>query len=164
MKQKLSLLTILLFIFCICFSQAESDQSRIPPNTGARYVSGGDGTIRMYVNVWGHVASPGRILVDEGIDFATLLSLTGGPKKGANYKKIRVYHEYPDKNGNIVQIIDITEFLKAGDRSNFISIQPNDTYIIKQTGFSYILDQVGTLNTMMSLINIYLNLTNLLTG
>ena len=59
-------------------------------------------------------------------------------------------------------IIDITEFLKAGDRSNFISIQPNDTYIIKQTGFSYILGEVGTLNTMMSLINIYLNLTNLL--
>ena len=81
-KQKFFILT--LFIFGIGFSQTESKQSDIPLNTGARYVSGQDGVIRMYVNVWGHVGSPGRILVDEGIDLATLFSLTGGPQKGAN--------------------------------------------------------------------------------
>ena len=59
-------------------------------------------------------------------------------------------------------IIDFTEFIKTGDRSNFITIQPNDTFIIQQTGFSFLLEQVGTLNTLMSLINIYLNLSNLL--
>ena len=152
------LLIITLFIIGIGFSQTESTKSDIPINTGARYVSGQDGVIRMYVNVWGHVGGPGRILVDEGIDMATLFSLTGGPRKGANLKKIRVYHEYPNKQGNIVHVIDFTDFIKTGDRSNFITIHPNDTFIIKQTNFSYLLENIGTINTLMGLINIYLNL------
>ena len=157
---------VLLFIGIILvldqsFSQTESAQTIVPISTGARYVSGGDGTIRMYVNIWGHVGSPGRILVDEGIDLATLLSLTGGPNKGVNLKKVRVYHEYPDEEGKIVDIIDLTDFIKTGDRSNFIDIQPNDTFIIKQTAWSYILQEIGTINTLMSLINIYLNITNI---
>ena len=162
MKKHLIILS--LFIFGVGFSQAESKQADIPLNTGARYVSGQDGIIRMYVNVWGHVGIPGRILVDEGIDIATLLSLSGGPKKGANMKNVRIYHEYPDKNGNIVHILDLSEFLKTGDRSNFISIQPNDTFIFRQTTFSYLLQEIGTINTLMSLINIYLNLNNLLSS
>ena len=159
-KQNLFILT--LFIIGIGFSQTESTKSDIPINTGARYVSGQDGVIRMYVNVWGHVGGPGRILVDDGIDLATLLSLTGGPNKGANMKNVRVYHEYPDKNGNIVNIIDFTEFLKTGDRSNFITIQPNDTFIIQQTVLSYIINEIGTVNTLTNLINMYLNLSNIL--
>ena len=162
MKKKLLFLT--LFIFSAGFPQVESTQAPIPLNTGARYVSGDDGVIRMYVNIWGHVGNPGRILVNEGIDIATLFSLTGGPHKGANLKKIRVYHEYPDKNGNNVHILDLTEFLKTGDRSNFVSIQPNDTFIFRQTTFSYLLQEIGTINTLMSLINIYLNLNNLLSS
>ena len=162
MKKQLVFFSLLSFICNLSFSQIEFDQTNMPPNTGARYVSGGDGTIRMYVNVWGHVPSPGRILVDDGIDLATLLSLTGGPSKGANMKNVRVYHEYPDENGNIVNIIDFTEFLKTGDRSNFITIQPNDTFIIQQTVLSYIIEEVGTVNTLMNFINLYLNLSNLL--
>ena len=162
MKKHLIILT--LFIFGVGFSQAESKQADVPLNTGARYVSGQDGIIRMYVNVWGHVGTPGRILVDEGIDLATLLSLSGGPNKGANMKNVRIYHEYPDKNGNIVHILDLTEFLKTGDRSNFVSIQPNDTFIIKQTTWSYFIEEIGTVNTLMNLINLYLNLTNILSN
>ena len=161
---KKQFLILALFIFGVGFTQAELTQADIPLNTGARYVSGKDGIIRMYVNVWGHVGIPGRILVDEGIDLATLLSLSGGPKKGANMKNVRIYHEYPNKNGNIVYILDLTEFLKTGDRSNFISIQPNDTFIFRQTTFSYLLQEIGTINTLMSLINIYLNLNNLLSS
>ena len=73
---------------------------------------------------------------------------------------IRIYHEYPDEHGNIVHIIDCTEFIKTGDRSNFIAIQPNDTFIIKQTTWSYMIEEINTVNTLMSLFNIYLNLTN----
>ena len=108
------MVSIVVFI-TISFSQNDSLKTNISPNTGSRYLSAGDGIIRMYVNVWGHVATPGRILVDEGIDIATLLSLTGGPNKGANMKQIRVYHEFPDKNGNIIHTIDFTNFLNKGD-------------------------------------------------
>ena len=164
MKKYLYLFFIAPIILCTGFSQSGSDNINFQPSTGARYVSSEDGVLRMYVNIWGHVSSPGRILVDDGIDLATLLSLTGGPNKGANMKNVRVYHEYPDKNGNVVNIIDFTEFLKTGDRSNFINIQPNDTFIIQQTVFSYIIEEIGTVNTMMNLINIYLNLTNLISN
>ena len=162
MKKQSLLIILIPFIFCYGFSQSEPENINLRSSTGARYVSSDDGVLRMYVNIWGHVRSPGRILVDDGIDLATLLSLTGGPDKGANFKNVRVYHEYPDKNGNVVNIIDLTEFIKTGDRSNFINIQPNDTFIIQQTVLSYIIEEIGTVNTLMSLINIYLNLSNLL--
>jgi hypothetical protein len=158
------LFLIIPIILCTGFSQSGSDNTNFQPNTGGRYVSSQDGILRMYVNIWGHVSNPGRILVDDGIDLATLLSLTGGPSKGANMKNVRVYHEYPDKNGNVVSIIDFTEFLKTGDRSNFITIQPNDTFIIQQTAISYIIEEISTVNTLMNLINIYLNLSNLLSS
>ena len=161
MKKQSLLIILIPFIFCYSFSQSEPENINLRSSTGARYVSGENGIIRMYVNIWGHVASPGRILVDEGIDLATLLSLIGGPNKGANMKNIRVYHEYPDKNGNVVNVIDFTEFLETGDRSNFITIQPNDTFIIKQTTRSYLIEEIGTVNTLMNFINIYLNLSDI---
>ena len=164
MKKQSLLIILIPFIFCYGFSQSEPENINLRSSTGARYVSSDDGVLRMYVNIWGHVATPGRILVDDGIDLATLLSLTGGPNKGANMKNVRVYHEYSDKNGNIVKIIDFTEFLETGDRSHFINIQPNDTFIIQQTAISYIIEEISTVNTLMNLINIYLNLSNLLSS
>ena len=162
MKNPVLLFICIILILAQSFSQTDSEQKGTPASTGARYVSGNDGVIRMYVNIWGHVGRPGRILVDEGIDLATLLSLTGGPNKGVNLRKVRVYHEYPNKDGEIVHILDLTDFIETGDRSNFITIQPNDTFIIKQTAWSYFIEEIGTINTLMNVTNIYLNLTNLL--
>ncbi len=65
MKKQLLLFILVPVIFCFSFSQSEPDKVNIRSNTGVRYVSGEDGVIRMYVHVWGHVASPGRILVDD---------------------------------------------------------------------------------------------------
>jgi len=162
MKKYLYLFFITPIILCTGFSQLGPDNINFQPSTGARYVSSEDGVLRMYVNIWGHVPRPGRILVDDGIDLATLLSLSGGFNKGSDIKNVRVYHEYPDKNGNIVKIIDFKEFLETGDRSNFITIQPNDTFIIKQTAWSYMIQEVGTVNTLLNFLNLYLNISNLI--
>ena len=39
--------------------------------------------------MFGRSNKPGHHLVYEGIDFATLLSIVGGPIKGANLKKVK---------------------------------------------------------------------------
>ena len=152
-------LSIFIFI-AVSFSQV---MEQVNTNANDRYVSGKNG-LSMYVNIWGHVANPGRILVNEGIDLATLLSLSGGPSKGANMKKIKVYHEYPHKDGKIFHEIDLTDFINSGDRSNFIEIYPNDTFIINQTAWSYFIEEVNTIDTFMNLINFYLNLKNLVSN
>ncbi|NQT98208.1 MAG: hypothetical protein HQ562_10745 [Candidatus Marinimicrobia bacterium] len=60
----------------------------IVPRSGERYVTDEFGVIRMYVNVWGHVNSPASYLVYDGIDLATLLSVTGGPLSAAPISKV----------------------------------------------------------------------------
>ena len=69
--------------------------------------------ILMNVNVWGHVNRPGRHMVSEGIDLATLLSVVGGPKNGAKLSKVRVFREEPDKNGKQSYTINLKKFLKT---------------------------------------------------
>ena len=68
MKKQLLLFILGPVISCFSFSQSEPDKVNIRSNTGARYVSGEDGIICMYMNVWEHIASPGGILVDDGIE------------------------------------------------------------------------------------------------
>jgi len=123
-----------------------------------RYFSNSDGQIMMKVNVWGHVKIPGGHLVYDGIDLASLVSIVGGPETGANLKKIRLYREVPDQSGEIVYEIDFNEFIKSGNRANFIKINPNDTIIIPQKLSNILISQIGTVNTLFSLIMIILQI------
>ena len=123
-----------------------------------RFFTDNTGTILMNVNVWGHVNSPGRHMVFDGIDIATLLSVVGGPKSGAKLNKVKIFREVPDENEKLAYTINIAKFLKTGDRSEFIKIMPNDTFIIPQKPSSYMMQQVGTLNTLLSILNIYLQI------
>jgi len=109
----------------------------------------------MYVNVWGHIKSPGSHLVYDGIDIATLLSIVGGPMPGANLKHVRLFREIPDENGKVSYELDLNVFYKNGNRDNFIEIKPNDTIIFPQSTTSYILSYVGTVNTFLQIINLY---------
>ena len=124
-----------------------------------RYLTDGNGNIMMYVNVWGEVRNAGNHLVYEGIDLATLISLVGGPQPGANLKKTSIYREVPDENGKLVYNIDLNNYVKSGDRSNFIKIKPNDTVIIPKKPLAYFLEQVGAINTVLSLISLYFQIS-----
>ena len=123
-----------------------------------RFFNGPDGTILMNVNIWGHVNAPGRHMVFDGIDLATLLSVVGGPKGGANLKNVRLFRETEDDKGELVYTINFEKFLKTGDRSEFVKVMPNDTYIIPQTTSNYLMEQTGTLNTILSIISIYIQI------
>ena len=126
-----------------------------------RYLTDETGNIMMNVNIWGQVNSPGSHIVYDGIDFASLLSVVGGPIDGANLKSVRIYREIPDADGLLVYQIDLNEFISTGDRSKFIKIKPNDTIIVPQKISSYLLKQIGTINTFFSLLNLYLQLESL---
>ena len=124
-----------------------------------RYMTDDKGNIMMYVNIWGHVSSPGHVLVYEGIDMATLLSWVGGPMNGADLKNVKLFREVADKNGRIAYDLNFNNFIKNGDRSEFIEIKPNDTIIIPRTNFNYFLSHVGTINTLLGLLNLYITIS-----
>tara|TARA_B100001250_G_scaffold405211_1_gene422330 strand:- start:950 stop:1411 length:462 start_codon:yes stop_codon:yes gene_type:complete len=119
------------------------------------YLTDQKGNVLMHVNIWGTVKNPGRQLVYEGIDLATLLSIVGGPMQGANMRRVRLYREIPDEDQKLIYIIDLESFINTGDRSEFIKIKPNDTILIPQKLSSYVLNQIGTVNTIFSLLNLY---------
>ena len=93
---------------------------------------------------------------------ATLFSSVGGPKIGANLNKIMIIREIEDSNGQIIHRIDFNNFLKSGDRSNFIKIKPNDTIIIPQKFSSMLLDSASGINTILGLFILYIQISSLL--
>ena len=155
--------TLSLLLFGLLFPQGDIKEQPTFSDfqiSSERYLTDNKGNIMMNVNVWGHVGSAGHHLVYDGIDLATLMSVVGGPKSGANMKKVRVYREIPEDDGTLVYHLDFEKFVSSGDRSEFIRIKPNDTIIIPEKMSNYILTQVGTVNTFLSLFNLYFQLTN----
>tara|TARA_Y100001935_G_scaffold233652_1_gene216258 strand:+ start:3498 stop:3992 length:495 start_codon:yes stop_codon:yes gene_type:complete len=135
-----------------------NDNFRSYQLSSKKYFTDSDGTIMMKVNVWGHVNSPGGHMVYDGIDFASLLSIVGGPLNGADLKKVRLYREVPDQNGYLTYKINLDDFIRSGDRREFIKINPNDTIIVPQKFTNVIMRQIGTVNTFLSLAMLYMQL------
>lgn len=143
------------FIFSIFFLEAQSLSEQSPlikdyQLPSEQYISSLDGKVYMSVNVWGASGSAGDIRVYEGIDFASLMSLVGGPSQSANIKKVRLIRQKPDENGKMVYIIDLNPFLKFGDRSNFPKIKPNDTIVFTKTWSGFLLEDLQTLQTLLT--------------
>ena len=125
-----------------------------------QYISGSDGKVYMNVSFWGAGAGSGTIQVYEGIDFASLMSAVGGPTEYANLKKIRLYREKPDQNGQLIYYIDLTKFLDTGDRSNFPKIKPNDTIVIKKTFIGILIEDLSTVQAFFTAFTLFITLGN----
>ena len=150
-------------VFLICFLKAQSfDETDLVIKeyqmSSEKYISGPDGKVYMNINFWGTGGNSGIIQVQEGIDFASLMSSIGGPAQFSNLKKIRLYRETPDENGQMVYIIDLTSFLKSGDRSNFPKIKPNDTIVIKKTLTGVLIEDLSTIQTFIAAITLFFQL------
>lgn len=166
MSLKILYFRIVLILLSISFLLAQNDSTSNSKQFNTNYLVNGekyhtssiDGMLYFHVNVWGHVKYPGRVSLVEGVDIITLLSAVGGPRNGANLNKVMLYREVPDKNNQSMYRININDFKAKGDRTGFVKILPNDTIIIEETKISYVIDRIGTLNTFMNLLNIYLNL------
>ena len=114
----------------------------------------------MNVNFWGAGGNSGTIQVYEGIDFASLMSAVGGPNEFANLKKIRLYREKPDQNGQLIYYIDLTRFLDTGDRSNFPKIKPNDTIVIKKNLAGLLIEDISTIQTLLAALTFFITIGN----
>lgn len=100
------------------------------------YFTDDNGNILMIVNVLGEVNRQGQVVVRENADFATILALSGGLRKEANLKKVVVARKMPDENGILSYTVNIKDYYKKGDRTNFIALKPNDTIIFPEKAFS----------------------------
>ena len=153
-------------VFLICFLKAQSfDETDLVIKeyqmSSEKYISGPDGKVYMNINFWGTGGNSGIVQVQEGIDFASLMSLVGGPTQFSNLKKIRLYRETPDDNGQMVYFVDLTSFLKSGDRSNFPKIKPNDTVVIKKTLTGVLIEDIATFQTILASITLFLQLNTI---
>ena len=84
-----------------------------------RYITDSGGKIFINVNVWGFVNHPGSHQVFDGIDIITLFSIVGGPKSGANLKKIKILREFPDSDGSLMHRVNLYDFLNVGISNMF---------------------------------------------
>ncbi len=161
-KQSINLIKIFIFVlicsFTFCQNGRVNFQGKVSSDhviNGQEYISSDDGTLLMYVNIWGHVKSPGTYLVYEGIDLMTLISLAGGPVSGANLSKIKLINKGSE------QTVDLNKHLNGGSSSISVVINPHDTIYIKESFSSYIFTKVNILNTLLQIINISYTISKL---
>ena len=60
----------------------------------------------------------------------------------------------------IVYFIDLTDCLDSGDRSNFPKIKPNDTIIIKKTLTGVLLEEINTIQTLLTAFTFFITISN----
>ena len=149
-KIYLAIITFLIFN-TIIYSQNIHSPTDI---LGGELYTDSDGKVYMNINVLGHVKEAGNYKIYEGTDFLTILASAGGPLDGAKLSKIMVY-----RAGKSPFSINLNEYLLENDKSTFI-FYPNDTIYIKQSNTSYILSKSSVLNTLLTLLNVFLIINN----
>ena len=116
-----------------------------------KYITGDDGVIRMYINVLGHVESPGLYLVYDGIDIMSALSMAGGYKNGANLNKIIIYRK--DGTQSIFSLQNVLD----GTIEKII-FNPHDTIYIEQKMMSKIFNSSNIPTIFLSILNLALTI------
>mgnify|MGYP001228725482 CR=1 FL=1 len=131
----------LLITFLVFFSHLSANND---------YITGDDGVVRIYVNVIGHVNQPGSYLVPDGSDLLTVLSLAGGPARGANLKNIKI------SNGNIYTV-DFNDLINNNLSTNII-ITPNTSIFVNETYTSKLFRGSNLVSSLLQLLNIAITL------
>ena len=159
-KMKFYQLSILVFSLIISFKfPATYFNTNLDYSiSGDKYVVDDRGNILMHVNIIGHVKNPGRHLVHEGINILSAISVAGGYLPGTNLKNITLVRESENGDAHNMKIINLDEFYKSGNKNPDI-ILPNDTIIVEEKVFSSIFRRNNTLNSILQILNIYLQIT-----
>ena len=156
---------IYLVFFCFLHSQGSGNKRSFIKDyqlSSEQYITNDDGKVFMKINYWGASGQSGILKVEEGIDFASLISMVGLQSEFVNLKKIRLYRETPDDNGQLVYFINLNPFLKTGDRSNFPQIKPNDTIVMRKKITGVILDEVASYQAILTALTFFIQFYTLI--
>ena len=138
------IVSILMFI---AISFASYNDRMSPP--GKDYYSDQNGDIYIYVNIIGHVKSPGSYLVHEDSDILTILAQAGGHLKGAKTSEVIIVSDNQESyTVNLDKII-----MGLGDR---VTIKPNDTIYVDETFGSFIFSSRNIVNVLIQITNLIL--------
>ncbi|WP_224957522.1 SLBB domain-containing protein [Geomonas subterranea] len=77
------------------------------------------------VYVVGEVASPGDYNVSSLSTVISALSAAGGPTKNGSLRSIQI-----NRNGKVVETVDLYDFFLKGDKAKDIRLQPGDTILV----------------------------------
>ena len=142
----------ILYVLVILLPALASGFSIPSQSSNGEYNTDESGNVYMYINVIGHVKSPGTFMIYEGTDILTILSAAGGPLPGAKLNKVMIYRE-----GDNMKRLDLDAYLNMGKKLD-INFKPNDTIYIEQTLGSYLFSKSTILNSILSILNIYLTI------
>ena len=134
-----------MIIFLLIFSQVNIQYPQVNYYT---YL-GDVGELQMKVSIWGEVASPGLYSVPEGTDIVTLLTLSGGAKRGANLGKIKIIRSFPSAQ---VLKISLKQFFKTGQRDKISILKPGDMVYVRRNLYESIKDFVHTTTELIMVI------------
>ena len=142
----------ILYVLVILLPALASGVSILNKSSNGEYNTDESGNVYMYINVIGHVKAPGTFIIYEGTDILTILSAAGGPLPGAKLNKVMIYRE-----GDNMKRLDLDAYLNMGKKLD-INFEPNDTIYIEQTLGSYLISKSTILNSILSILNIYLTI------
>tara|TARA_B100000287_G_C20363203_1_gene674696 strand:- start:120 stop:617 length:498 start_codon:yes stop_codon:yes gene_type:complete len=154
-----------LVFFCFLHSQDSGNKGPYIKDyqlSSEQYITNDDGKVYMKINFWGASGESGILQVEEGIDFASLISMVGLKNEFVNLKKIRLYRETPDDNGQLVYLINLNPFLKTGDRSNFPQIKPNDTIVVRKKITGILLDEISSFQAILTALTFFIQFYTLI--
>ena len=116
--------------------------------------------MHFYINVWGFVNTPGRIIVNEGDDIISAISLAGGTKEGASFKKIKIYRQDPSNNKSSYYELDLNDYLNNKHDFKFAKLKPSDVIIVDQKMSSLLFNNISIYNSLLSFIVLFISISN----
>ena len=150
MQKKSLLFAIFLFFTAAHLNAQDTEPFR---NRASQYYLGAKDEILIKVNIWGYVQKPGQYLVPRHTDLISLISFAGGPRDGANLKKVRIIREGEvSKGGNghnghdgkaPILTVDVKNYLQTGRSSLIPPLMASDTVLIPQSFGSKLSQTVG---------------------
>lgn len=120
------------------FGGGTSQSSTSTSSNGSYYEYSIGSGLKISVNLWGFVRSPGRYVVPSSTTLVQLLSFGGGPVAEARLNDIKIIRD-ESVDSTIVEkilVMNLELFQKTGDANQNPTLYPGDTIIVPGSALS----------------------------